>query len=60
MNKEYSEEEGKKLLELARKSIKESFENKETKKLLGNNYEKLRGVFVTLHTKIDSTCQLYS
>ncbi len=48
----YTKEDGKKLLELARQSIKEEFSGKNNnsfKKRIKNKFQEKRGVFVTLH-----------
>ncbi|MBU3912707.1 MAG: AmmeMemoRadiSam system protein A [Nanoarchaeota archaeon] len=45
---EYSEDDGKKLLQLARESIEERFSGREPEKLEGKQFKQARGVFVTL------------
>ena len=45
---EYSAEDGKKLLKLARESIMEEFTGKKPEKLEGKQFKQARGVFVTL------------
>ena len=45
---EYSLEDGKKLLKLARESIEENFSGRKPEKLLGKQFKQARGVFVTL------------
>jgi hypothetical protein len=49
--REYSEEEAKKLLKLARQSIEEEFTDKKPENLEGKKFEEKRGVFITLHKK---------
>ena len=48
---EYSQEDGKKLLKLARESIEENFSGRKPEKLEGKQFKQARGVFVTLTKK---------
>lgn len=49
MTKEYTKNDGKKLLKLARESIQEEFSDRKAEKLKEKKFQEKRGVFVTLH-----------